>query len=152
MAGAEDFARAKRRIEDMAKRAKDLTPVLRVVGEDVRTFVDDRFETKTDPTGAAWAPMAESTRRQRGDDASLMVDTARLRQSTAVVVARTQMRVGTNVEYGTYHHVGTGRLPSRRSLPFSQSGRELEMAGPAGELWRGAIESVREYIITGEIT
>lgn len=151
MPGAADFERAKKRIEEMAKRAKNLTPVLRVVAEDVRTFVDDRFESKTGPTGASWAPMAESTRRQRGDDASLMIDTARLRQSIAVVVGKSEMRVGTNVEYGAYHQLGAARLPARRFLPFTPDGGALEMAGPAGQLWSGAIESVREYIITGEI-
>lgn len=152
MAGAADFERVKKRIEEMAKRAKNLTPVLRVVAEDVRTFVDDRFESKTDPTGAAWAEMAKSTRRRRGDDANLLIDTARLRQSIAVVVGKTDMRVGTNVEYGAYHQLGASRLPARRFLPFSPDGDELEMAGPAGQLWRGAIDGVREYIVTGKIT
>lgn len=42
-------------------RLKDISPALMEVGEDMIARMKGRFATSTDPNGAAWAPLAQST-------------------------------------------------------------------------------------------
>lgn len=179
MAGADDFLRTKRQFEEIARRLQNLRPVLTVAAEDVRTFVDDRFDTATAPDGTEWADLAPSTllsramkgtrkrkggkRRRRSIEAlhnaigavKPLVDTGRLRSSIAVRVDRTGLTVGSNVEYAEYQQLGTREgLKARRFLPFvekSEGEYVLDTSGPAGELWKDVTKMVREYVATGRI-
>lgn len=149
MSGGDDFRAVATRLRQMAERSADPSPVLRVQAEDVRSFIDDRFASSTDPQGTAWAPFAQPPSAARGgSSAKLLVDTARLRQSIAVPVARNVMRVGTNVVYAGPQNA------RRRFLPFIASGASwaLDRVGSAGALWDGVFSAVEEYIRTGRVT
>lgn len=195
MATAEEV---KKRVSDIQARAKNLRPVLTVLAQDLRTFVDDRFATSTGPNGRPWADLSESAlesraRRAAGPsvvrnrligplpegasrtrrrawtrrrseraaaavfNAKPLIDTGRLRQSIATRVGRTELAVGTNVVYGGTHQFGSedGLVPARPFLPFSSSatGSSVEpvTTGPAQQLWDRIRESVRAFILTGQI-
>lgn len=48
-------------LQQLTRRASDLTPVMRDVGEGLVTSTQMRFETETDPTGRPWRPLSIET-------------------------------------------------------------------------------------------
>lgn len=144
-------------LEAVAARLRDLSPVTSVVAADVMTFVDDRFASGTDPSGAAWAPLKPATvARRRGTVANALIDTGRLRSSIFGRGERTGLRFGTNVSYAAPHQLGAsnGRPPRRAFLPVDSTGSafSLSTAGLAGAFWTAARERIRRFIRTGEVT
>lgn len=148
-------AEAATSLEAIAARLRDLTPITSVVAADVMTFVDDRFASGTDPSGTGWAPLAESTVRQRrGTVANPLIDTGRLRGSIFGRGERAGLRFGTNVPYAAPHQLGTRRMPRRAFLPVDSAGSafSLSTGGLAGQFWAEARERIRRFIRTGEVT
>ncbi|RAN67539.1 virion morphogenesis protein, partial [Bacillus sp. SRB_336] len=39
----------------------NLTPVMQSIGMELESRISGRFESRTDPSGSAWAPWAQST-------------------------------------------------------------------------------------------
>lgn len=150
MTGPGDFTKQADRFRAIAYRLRDLRPVLRVVAEDLHTFIDDRFDQQRDPNGRRWAPHAPSTLARRGPGAQILVDTGHLRASVYVTVQRTGVVMGMRAPYGTFHQTGTRNMPMRRILPVGRNGKPLR-GGPAGPLWDGIQEAIRTYISTGRI-
>lgn len=171
MAGADDFARAKKELEEMAARLKNPKPVLTVAAQDLTTFVDDRFETSTGPDGSEWKELDPRTvaarrgqtrktksgkRKKRTDAGSvqILVDTGRLRQSIATKIEGNTLTVGTNVEYAGVHQFGGEDVPARPYLPVVETGEGQyapEARGPAGKLWADLQAMFHEYVTTGKI-
>ncbi|AKF08886.1 phage virion morphogenesis protein [Sandaracinus amylolyticus] len=144
-----------RTVRSAAERARDLSPILRVIAEDTKTLVDDSFDQSRSPSGAPFAPLAPATKaRRRKGSSKPLVDTGRLRNSVSASAAGNLLSVGTNVVYGATHQYGSKRVPARPFLPFAgdPAAPVLEMSGPAGDHWRAVAEQIREYIITGRIT
>jgi phage virion morphogenesis protein len=141
-------------LEAMAARLRDLRPVMAVVAADTMTLIDDSFAGSRAPDGSPWAPLAESTLRQRrGTTATTLVDTGRLRSSMFARGQATGIEFGTNVSYAAPHQTGARRMPRRAFLPIDGSGPyTLTATGPAGTHWQRARESIRRYIRTGEVT
>lgn len=141
-------------LEAMAARLRDLTPVTQVIAADTAALIDDSFAQSRDPSGTAWEPLKPATvARRRGNKATILVDTGRLRGSIFARGQRTGVQFGTNVPYAAPHQIG-GRLPRRAFLPVemaSPSAFQLMTAGPAGQHWDRARESVSHYIRTGEV-
>lgn len=138
----------------MAKRVDTLKPVLEVQAVALVKFIDDRFDTSTDPQGIAWEELAEATlANRRGDDAKILVDTARLRNSIHALASDDGIRWGASVVYAEYHQLGTEHVPERRFLPVKQVGDAwvIDTEGPAGELWRETIDAIERYIRTGKV-
>lgn len=159
--GAEDV---ERRLGDVASRLRDLTPALQIAGADTVTLVSDAFASERSPDGTPWAPLSETTlARRRGSTASILTDTARLRNSVTFSTQPRSLRFGTNVGYGRSHQWGATIRPwgrgSPRALtprPFlpvtgSSSAPTLMTTGPAGAHWDRVRANVRHYILTGEL-
>lgn len=178
MAASDDFKSAAQRMEEIAKRLKNLKPVLTVAAEDLRKFVDNRFESSSAPDGEEWQDLSPTTimrRAQRGKrrgkngrrrklstqalhnaigNVKPLVDTGRLRQSITTRVDNGSVYVGTNTAYAAVHQWGGAEIPARPFLPFVKAGENqytIDMSGPAGALWTDIIAMVREYIATGQI-
>lgn len=135
-------------------RAADLQPVLAIIAEDTRTLIDDGFVGAISPSGASWQRLAPSTvRRRRRGSFKPLIDTGRLRGSIGTSVGARSLSVGTNVQYGAFHQIGTSKIPARPFLPFEEVGGEweLERRGPAGRHWLEAEDTIRRYIETGEL-
>lgn len=108
----------------------DITKPLEQLGEAIIGNTQRRFEEEVDPDGKAWAPLSESTIKQRrkgnngtGAPDQILNDTGLLKGSyIATVVGRT-LEVGTNVEYAVYHQgvedSVDGNLPVREHLGIS---------------------------------
>ncbi len=116
--------------QQLRKRLGNLEPVMDAIGHTVETRVRERFETRTDPDGKAWAPWAESTLASypfpgtpaatiEGPGNGRLLD----RYGTMLDLlshdaTSDSVRVGFAHDYATYHEFGTERMP-RRGLLYS---------------------------------
>lgn len=143
-------------MEDIAARLADLSPVLEVIAQDVRTAIDDSFAEQASPDGSPWAPLSRATvRRRRGTGApTILVDTGRLRNSIATQYTQRSLSFGSNVVYGGAHQFGYAprRLPARPYMPVTIDGGAFALmtTGRAGELWARARADVAHWVRTGE--
>ncbi len=148
-------AEATARLEAMAARLRDLSPVMAVAAADTMTLIDDSFAGSRSPDGSTWAPNAPRTIERKGS-AVPMIDTGRLRQSIFARGSRTGLQFGTNVEYAAPNQVGAGngRPPKRAFLPVEMLGGawRLIASGPAGTHWQRVRDAVRRYITEGVVT
>ena len=87
-------------LERLQGRTGNLTPVLRAIGETVRTSVERNFEAQGRP--GKWLP-SQRVLRTGGQTLSL---TGRLRRSFSVNATGTRATVGTNVVYAAIQHFG----------------------------------------------
>ncbi|MCF6432913.1 phage virion morphogenesis protein [Leisingera sp. MMG026] len=83
-----------------------------------------RFDTKTAPDGADWAPWSESYDDTRNHDVhSLLIEEGDLRDSIASYSTGTEAHVGSNLVYAAHQHFGgdeTGSgVPARPYLGVS---------------------------------
>lgn len=74
--------------------------------------------------GSAWAPLAESTRRQRerlgyGAARPILQRTGKLRKGFAFKVDDKNLSATNDVSYARYHQFGTKNMPARVILGFS---------------------------------
>ncbi len=146
------LSEALRDLDDLQGRMNDMRPVMEVVGEDIKTFVDDRFETSTDPTGAPWAPLKpETVKRRRGSDARPLIDTSNLRNSIAARPGARSVSVGTVVPYAATHQFGSKHTPQRRFLPFTPDGTAWETRGASGEELTLIMNTIALYLTEGRI-
>lgn len=151
------LAEAIAQVRGVEDRMQRLEPAMRVVAALITRHIDDRFATSTDPSGSPWAPLADSTlRSRRGSTATILVDTARLRNSNHAEPTNDSVLFGTNVAYGTFHQAPgeDSPIPERRFLPVVEIGGEwvLDASGPAGELWERAARVIEQYVLDGRIT
>jgi len=59
-------ADAVRDLRAIAQRLADMSPILRVVGEDIRAYIDESFDqSKSAVSGAPWADLSEATLMER---------------------------------------------------------------------------------------
>ena len=116
--------------QQLRKRLGNLEPVMEAIGHTLETRVRERFETRTDPDGKAWAPWAESTLASypfpgtpaaaiEGPGNGHLLD----RYGTMLDLlshdaTSNSVRIGFAHEYATYHEFGTERMP-RRGLMYS---------------------------------
>lgn len=89
-----------------------------------------RFDQQVDPDGRPWEPHAESTKRQRGSNATILNRTGAMRGAitrirgnaagTVYAITGAGARIGIDdprqVPKGTYHQYGTRHIPQRRFL------------------------------------
>jgi phage virion morphogenesis protein len=104
--------------------------------------VQRRFETESDPEGAAWprhAPKTAQARINRARSADqdvtpkLLRDSNRLYQSIVAEASETEAATGTNLTYaGIHQHGGTiTQYPQSRKVRFRKVGNQLRFARKA---------------------
>lgn len=104
---------------DLATRLGDLTSVMESIGQELETRISGRFETESDPAGAAWAPWAPSTVESYPDDGNgrILDRYSDLMNSLSWDADSSSVRVGFGQPYATYHEWGTKSM-RRRGLLF----------------------------------
>src|SRR3990172_8086196 len=98
---------AKKTLVALVDRMKDMTPVMRTIGQTIRASVQKNFETGGRP--GTWIGLSPATlRKRRGKgERRILVDTARLKNSINVRAGGpSHVTVGTNVIYAAIHHFG----------------------------------------------
>lgn len=161
---------ARKALEAMAARAKNLRPVLEVQALAIKKLIDDSFRQSRSPDGTPWLPNAASTVARKGS-AKPGINTSVLRDSVDAVASGNDIRFGTNVPYAAPNQYGgtrTGNLkrksgarakgtafrvtqPARPFMPFTIAGTLITI-GPASNVFRRLARAVGVYVTTGEIT
>ncbi len=116
----------KARLEGMEKRASDLRPLLKVLGELARTSVMRNFEVGGRPT--KW----KVSKRAAAEGGQTLVDKGLLKQSIAsarLQITDRSVSLGTNVRYAAAHHFGFSgsvQIPEHKRLIKEAFGRKLK--------------------------
>jgi phage virion morphogenesis protein len=145
---------ALRKIDAAHARLDDMTPILRVVAEDLKTLIDDSFDQSRSPSGVGFAPLKSATvKRRRGGSSKPLVDTGTLRNSVSVRTTPKSVMFGTNTPYAGFHQMGTARVVARPFLPVEggSGGFVFMMTGPSADFVARAKESIVHYVKTGEV-
>lgn len=129
----------------------DMAGLLDAVSGRLEERIGLRLDTKKDPDGRPWEPIAESTRLryELADDGArrgtLLERTGLMRASLTRTVLKRDAVVGFGRPYAVFHEFGTARMP-RRGLVFSDpvSGRMAE-----GDI--SAAEATAREWLEGEI-
>ncbi|MCW5657441.1 MAG: phage virion morphogenesis protein [Burkholderiaceae bacterium] len=117
-----DERELQQRLDDAAARLENPRELLERMGGVLQLNVQQRFDTKTDPGGAAWLPLAPSTVRRYlkkydgNIPGSLLQRTRHMRDSLTHNVGDGYVDVGFSEVIAAYHETGTRRGLPRRSL------------------------------------
>lgn len=122
-------------LRELLGKLSDFSEPMAGIGQELEGRISARFETQTDPNGAAWHPWAASTRASypfAGTKAAAKagkVGNGRLldrysANGTGLLgtlnhqAGQTEVMVGFGVDYAVYHEYGTRKMP-RRGLIFA---------------------------------
>ena len=130
-------------LSQLQGRMADLTPAMQSIGQELETRISHRFETESDPSGAAWAPWAPSTWESYPKDGNrrLLDRYGDLMASLNWHADSSSVTVGFGQPYAAYHEWGTKRMP-RRGLMFQNP--DAGTLAPADE--RAVIEVLTEWL------
>lgn len=112
-------------LNQLLKRMSDMSPVMRGIGQELNTRISNRFETRTDPSGKAWAPWSEAYRETYPKDARgfVLERYGDMLKSLTFQADKSSVRVGFGAVaskngdvYATYHEFGTDKMPRRGML------------------------------------
>lgn len=134
-----------------AQEIADTTPLMAAIGQRLESNISERFDTKTDPAGKAWAPYkaisAAIHKARTGKDisGSLLERTGIMRGGIEHHASAGQVEVGLTAPYAAFHEFGTsprgkkggGAIP-RRGMVFGAvsgqgQGAQLTQALSAGD-------------------
>ena len=98
----------------------NLTPVMQSIGMELESRISGRFESRTDPSGNAWAPWAQSTVDNYPENGNrrLLDRYGDMLASLSHQADATSVRVGFGQPYAAFHEWGTEHMP-RRGLLFA---------------------------------
>ena len=149
---AAGLAQTRKRLGALAAAGRDLTPLMRDIGEYLLRATKDRFAEQKAPDGAPWAPLSEATKRRktRNRDRILTQD-GYLGGTLAYRAAPDGLLLGSPLVYAGTHQFGAqkgafgttskgspipwGDIPAREFLGLSDADRD-----EIGEL-------VRDYLL-----
>jgi phage gpG-like protein len=121
-------------------RLSNMRPVMEDIGAALESAINIRFDTKQDPSGASWAPLAPSTRKAyaradrrpaRGGGVevarrgTLLERTGLMRASLTHEASADQVEIGFGRPYAEWHETGTARMPRRGLLSANPDTGEL---------------------------
>lgn len=107
-------------LEQLKRRLGNLKPVMQSIGMELESRISGRFESRTDSSGSAWAPWAQSTLDSYPDDGNrrLLDRYGDMLASLNHQANATSVRVGFGQTYAAFHEFGTDSMP-RRGLLFA---------------------------------
>ncbi len=114
-------------LSKLVRGMSNLTPVMDSIGQELESRVSGRFETKSDPTGKAWAPWAQSTKDSYPENGNgrILDRYGDMLRSLSHKANSSSVRVGFGAVaskngdvYAVYHEYGTWKMP-RRGLLFA---------------------------------
>ena len=104
---------------------KNPQPVLRAAGL-VVVSVAQRAFTEASLRPSSWAPLADSTlkqRRSQGRGSAALLKTGLLSRSPRIGSVTSTVEVVSDRPYAAYQQLGTKKAPARPFFPFDSSGR-----------------------------
>lgn len=111
----------------LGRKLGDLRPAMDALGALLESRVHLRFDTKTDPAGAAWTPWAPSTAKQRAKSGrgTLLEQTRRMLDSLTHVADEDWLEVGFGVPYAAAHEFGAHvQVAARSQRAYFRQGKD----------------------------
>lgn len=135
---------------ELTLRLQGLDPLYDTIAADIiQPFIDQRFDTETDPTGTPWAELKPETIRQRQRKGLVPIKklnaTGKGRKNIKVTAESGGVKVSygdNDTDYMELHNTGTKRMAQRRFVPTPQ---EIE----SGEVGRQIQEAAESYLTPG---
>ena len=100
----------------MASRSRDMTPVMRDIGEHLLNTTRERFDNAQAPDGTPWAPLSEVTKQRKGrgghpgNAEKILIESGALHTHGLVYqVGRDKVEVGSPLEYAGTQQFGAAR-------------------------------------------
>lgn len=126
-----DSAQVAAQLARAAQAIGNTAPLMAAIGQRLESNISERFDTKTDPAGKAWAPYkavsAAIHKAIHGKEpsGSLLQRTGNMRRGIEHHATADAVEVGLTAPYGAYHELGTngrgkkggGAIP-RRGMVF----------------------------------
>lgn len=112
--------------EAYAAALRDPSTWASAVGEVLVEDIEQRFQTESDPWGAAWAALSPVTlriRAKRGRSGKILQVTRNLANSKFWRLSGQRLIIGIGATYGMFHQLGTSRMPARPMMPIRPGGR-----------------------------
>ncbi|MDD2721661.1 MAG: phage virion morphogenesis protein [Gallionella sp.] len=107
-------------LNKLIRSSQDMHPIMDAIGMTMESRVSDRFETKTDPSGKAWAPWKPSTEKSYPKDGNRkLLDRGPLPgmlASLSYQVDGDSVFDGFGQPYAEWHERGTGKMERRGLL------------------------------------
>lgn len=119
---------AQAKLDRMALRASDLSPIFEVMATELAARNAINFKSRGSLVGG-WKPLHPDTRRKKLKEwpgRQTMVRSGKLYRSVAKRpfdiedIGRLKMKVGTGVKYAKYHYYGTRYMPERKYLTMNR--------------------------------
>lgn len=110
-----DIQRELRRLD---RKAGNLHPCLKNIGEYLVESTQGRFTKEVDPEGKKWAALKEST-KNRKKNPKILTESSGLRDSIVYAVRNNGLKVGTNKVYAAPHQFGLDKdlhVPAHKRL------------------------------------
>ena len=92
------------RLQFLATRMEDLTPVMKTIGETIRASVIRNFEKGGRPK--LWKGHGPLTQTRRGKSAKILREHSNLMNSVTYTAGRDSVQIGTNIIYAAVHQFG----------------------------------------------
>ncbi len=136
-----DADMAKATLGALRAKTKNMTPVMKTIGQLLRASILKNFEQSGRPGG--WIKLSPATiAKKRRGEGRILVDSGRLKNSIKVQASSDKVIVGTNVIYAAIHHFG------------GQAGRGRKVKIPArpfmlvqDEDWKEINEVAADYLL-----
>jgi len=125
------------KLQSIANKAKNLTPVHRHIGNIIQNSIEESFEKEASPFGSRWTPSKKPSGKT-------LTDKGTLSSSFTVNASRDNVTVGTNLPYAAIHQFG-GRAGRKRSVKLDA--RPFLPVSKSGELEKGVRGEILEYLV-----
>lgn len=135
--GTEEITRT---LKEAEKKVKDLTPVMREIGNYIKNVTEESFENQRTPWGEAWKPNAINVPGKQ-----ILIKSGQLQSSFTYDADNKSVTVGTKKKYAAIHQFGgeAGRnhsvdIPARPFMPIKNGALDKQVAD-------AVIKKIQEY-------
>lgn len=131
-------------LAELGKKAGNLRGLMDSLGQEMETRVSNRFETRTDPSGAPWIQWADSTIANYPDDGNgtLLDRYGDMLASLGHQADDSSVTYGFAMPYAAYHEFGTTRMPRRGLLTENPEAGTL-----SADDQRAVLETIEAYFM-----
>lgn len=128
------------KLQAMGAKMGDLTSPLTQGAEEVKKFIDDRFQSSTDPSGVSWEPLKESTILRKGHNTILRGETGFLKSGFNATANSNSILINNPQPYASVHQTGGSRIPKRSMVPTEKD------SGPTSALMKKIVGYISKYL------
>jgi phage gpG-like protein len=127
----------RRRIQAMRYRARDMSPILKEIGNDWQDITEEQFDTEGRRGGAAWKQLARETKFNRGnahpilihfgDMFDALITPGNIHVTDSSVTMRLPLRERTKAEahqFGFFNVMANKDVPARPWIAFTELDRK----------------------------